>query len=1709
MVDRCEHNKKARWKAVQALLTQYRKGTLLQAIAPSDSIPLSFGQERLWLLHQMGGDNTVYNLSFAFWLTGSLDVTALKASLQAIINRHDSLRTTFSSVGTQPIAVIAPTWELTLSAIDLRQLTPAEQAAKYQSLTQNAISKPFDLAQGPLWRFQLCQLSDEKYVLLMTIHHIIYDGWSQTVLTQELSLLYQDFVSGQPPSLPDLPIQYPDFAQWQRQWLTGEVLQGQKAFWQQQLAGDLPILRLPFERPSTLQPDDPRTTYQGERQPIEFSLALTTALKELSDRQGVTLFVILLSAFNLLLYQYTQQADIIICSTQAGRNLTKVQSLIGFFNTIVPVRSDLSGNPSFLDLVDRTHQVVLDIYLHQDLPLQLLADDQNLVHRRLYQVMLVLQNTPSERVTLPGVQVKSEYLCNGTANFDLFLSLISREKPDERLTGYLEYKTALFTPTAITKLLADFQILLTDLVENPQQRLSDLPRLVTDEPRSLFLDADLIPKSTQQSTQPFIAPRTAIEQQLAQIWSELLGREQISIHDNFFELGGHSLLATQVISRVNTAFGAELPILPIFKHPTIAALADFIQTDLQQEQSGIPSVKIEPVSRTDKLPLSFAQARLWFLDQLNGSIAYNLPIALAFRGNLQVKALYRTLQEIVDRHESLRTTFATDDGIPYQVIHAQKAIALPVVDLSSYGRAEIKREVERRAVAEATDPFDLSQDLMLRATLLHLGQSFSPLELDLGLGFGLGFGLGLDGDRFNSKPLEPGETYHLLLLTLHHIAADGWSIAVLLKELTALYAAFSQDYPSPLKDLAIQYADFALWQRQYLQGEVLARQLSYWKKQLADAPELLQLPTDYPRPAQESFQGDAVEGFIPKTLTQQLRQLSQRQGTTLYMTLLAAFQILMSRYSGQSDVVVGSPIANRNRQEIEPLIGFFVNTLAMRADLSEIEGQSSSFLAVLEQVKARTQAAYDHQDLPFEQLVGELQLERNLSYPPLVQVLFVWQTIPLEAVELPGVTLVPLELATQTTRADLEMHFGERAGSLYGRCIYRTDLFKKPTIERLMGHFQTLLTGIVVHPEQAIAELPLLSEVERHQLLVEWNNTKVDYPQDKLIQQLFEAQVERTPDAIAVVFAAERLTYQELNYKANQLAHYLQALGVGTEVLVGICLERSLAMVIGLLGILKAGGAYVPLDPTYPVERLTYMLTATPVPVLLTQQSLIARLPLSNTRVVCLDQEREAIAQLSRENLVPLATPNSLAYVLYTSGSTGLPKGVAIEHRSPVALISWARSVFSPAELQGVLASTSLCFDLSVFELFVTLSLGGKVILAENALQLPTLLAAQEITLINTVPSAIAELLRINAIPASVCTVNLAGEPFSNALAQKLYQQPTIQKIYNLYGPSEDTTYSTFALLEQDTDSAPTIGRPIHNTAIYVLDRYLQPVAIGIPGELYIGGAGLARGYLDRPDLTQEKFIPNPFNQEPGSRLYKTGDLVRCLPDGNLEFLGRIDHQVKIRGFRIELGEIETLLRQYPPVENAVVVKREEKGDSRLIAYLTPQFGDSQIPDLRHYLRKKLPEFMIPSAFVTLQQLPQTPNGKVDRQALPAPSILSSVVPYAPPCNQAQEKIASVWRQVLNRQEISIHDSFFEVGGHSLLVIQVYHCLSLDYPSLKLVDLFTYPTIHSLAQYLSPSASPDLPTTGSANLSQEKTGQARGAKRRQGQAARQQRSQKP
>ena len=1042
---------------------------------------------------------------------------------------------------------------------------------------------------------------------------------------------------------------------------------------------------------------------------------------------------------------------------------------------------------------------------------------------------------------------------------------------------------------------------------------------------------------------------------------------------------------------------------------------------------------IRPRATTDAPPLSFAQQRLWLLDQLvPGNPFYNIPSALRLCGPLDVPALERSLSEIARRHQTLRTTFRPSEGRPVQVVAPAALLTLPVVDLG--GLPEVEREAAalRLAREEARRSFDLARGPLLRTTLLRLGAA-----------------------------------EHVLLLTTHHIVSDGWSRGVLNRELAAVYGAYAAGRPSPLPEPPIQYADFALWQRQRLRGELLETLLAYWRRQLAGLPPL-ELPTDRPRPSAQTFRGARHAFVVPDRHVSALTTLGQREGATLFMTLLAAFTALLHRYTGREDIAVGSPIAGRTRPELEGLIGFFANTLALRTDLSG----DPTFRELLRRVREVCLGAYAHQELPFERLVEELGPERDLSRNPLVQVLFALQNAPRHPPQLPGLAVTPLEVDAGTAKADLELHLREGAGGLEGTLVYSTDLFDAATAVRLTGHFRTLLEGVAADPERRLSDLPLLTEPERHRLLVEWNATAREYPREACIHQLFEAQVERTPDAVAVISEDRRLTYRELNARANRLAHHLRGLGVGPEVPVGICLERSTDLVVGLLAILKAGGAYLPLDPAYPAERLAVMLADAEAPVVVTQRRLCDRLPDGGARAVCLDADRARIDAEAGHDPARSARPDNLAYVLYTSGSTGRPKGVALEHRGTVAFLEWAGAIFSPADLAGTLASTSICFDLSVFELFLPLSRGGAVILAENALQLPCLPCAGRVTLINTVPSAMAELMQVDGVPRSVRTVNLAGEPLPNPLAQQLYRRETVRRVFNLYGPTEATTYATAAPVTRGALEAPSVGRPIANARVYVLDRHLRPVPVGVPGELHIGGAGLARGYLGRPELTAERFIPDPFGDEPGGRLYKTGDLARYRSDGVIDFLGRLDDQVKIRGFRVEPGEVEATLGQHPAVRQAVVLAREDRpGDKRLTAYVVPRRGRGPAAsDLRRFLGERLPGQMVPSAFVVLAALPLTANGKVDRRALPAPEPVRPELEsaYAGPRTAVEEVLAGIWAEVLGLERIGIHDDFFDLGGHSLLaarlIARVGDAFHMDLPLRSLFEARTIARVAELVE---------------------------------------------
>ena len=2110
-------------------------------VARDGRLPLSFAQQRLWFLDQFESGSSFYNIPAAVRLNGRLDVAAMRGTLNEIVRRHEALRTSFASVDGTPVQVIAPALEVALPLTDLSELPAAEREAKALWLAQDAAQTPFDLAAGPLLRATLIRLAPREHIVVLTLHHIVSDGWSMGVLVAEIAALYGARVQGLPSPLPALAIQYADFAHWQREWLSGEVLERQLGYWRAQLAQAPTLLPLPTDRARPAV-----QTYHGATLAFTVPAAVTAGLQALGQQVQGTLFMTLAAAFNVLLSRYAGQSDICIGTPIANRNRGELEPLIGFFVNTLVLRAQVDGDMPFTALLAQLRATTLDAYAHQDLPFEQLVDavkpERHTSHAPLFQVMLSLQNTPMDALELPELSLQPVPSTNVHATFDLTLNVIEE---GGQLSAAFEYNTDLFDASTIEAMAGHFGRLLQAIVADPAAPVGALNMLDADErqrilvdwnatahrwpqggqsvhqmfeaqaarnpgaaalvvdgatlsygeldaranrlahhlrargvgpdvrvglcversfdmmtgllailkaggaylpldpaypqerlaymledaapallltqqallerlpagavpvvcldrdagllaglpasalsalarpanlayvmytsgstgkpkggmiehaqlanlvcaqahklrehqcrsvlqfaslsfdmsveeifpalamgaclvvrpagmlipdgeflalieahgidavnlptgfwhewvsllnagqsrlPRSLrllavggervsaeryrqwarhsqgqagtwinaygptentvnsttqemafgqacaqadmpigrplpnteayildahcnpvpagvagelyvagagltrgylnrpgltaekfvphpfsaapgarmyqtgdlaryladgrieylgrgdqqvklrgfrielgeieaalmalpqlreaavlarqhatgeqrlvgylvahegvagaaleaaalrlallrtlpdymvpahFMVLDKLPLSPNGKldrkalpapdltarSQQYVAPSTPTEATLAAIWAEVLKLDRIGVHDNFFDLGGHSLLATQLMSKLRNAFAVELPLLALFEAGSVDALAQRID-QARQEQSGLRAPAIVPVARGGQLPLSFAQQRLWFLNQFeSGSSFYNMPSAARLSGRLDVAAMGRTLNEIVRRHEALRTRFASVDGTPAQVIAPALEVALPLTDLSELPAAEREAKALWLAQDEAQAPFDLAAGPLLRAALIRL----APQE-------------------------------HIIVLTLHHIVSDGWSMGVLVAEIAALYGAYAQGLPSPLPELAIQYADFAHWQREWLSGEVLERQLGYWRAQLAQAPTLLSLPTDRARPAQQSYRGATLAFTVPAAVTAGLHALGRQARGTLFMTLAAAFNVLLSRYAGQSDICIGTPIANRNRGELEPLIGFFVNTLVLRA---QVDGDMP-FAALLAQLRATTLDAYAHQDLPFEQLVDAVKPERHASHAPLFQVMLVLDNTPMETLQLPELSLQPVAADTTTAKFDLTLNIVEGGDELFASFEYNTDLFDASTIARMAGHFGRLLEAIVADPVSPVGALAMLDGAEQRQLLVQWNDTAQACPQGQAMHQWFEAQAARAPERTALVCEGATLTYAELNGRANRLAHHLRAQGVGPDVLVGICVERSPEMVVGLLAILKAGGAYVPLDPAYPRQRLAYMLEDAAPALLLTQRHLLEQLPASAATVFCLDRDADQLDAYGADNPACVTLPEHLAYVIYTSGSTGQPKGIGIGHRSASAFIDWSLASFDAASLQRVLASTSMCFDLSIFELFVPLSLGGSCWIVRNVLDLVADPSAYPVSLINTVPSAIAELHRAGAIPPSVKVINLAGEALSNALVQTLYRQESIERIFNLYGPSEDTTYSTYTLTEKGAAHSCSIGRPIAHTQAYILDARLRPVPVGVAGELYLSGAGLARGYLNRPELTAEKFLPHPFSATPGARMYRTGDLARYLPDGNIEYLGRIDQQVKLRGFRIELGEIEAALSALPVVREAVVLAREDvAGDKRLVAYLVlAQDHAGEAPDLgalRGELLRTLPEYMIPAHVVLLEQLPLSPNGKLDRKALPAPDMSRGGQDYVAPRTPTEQAVAAIWAEVLKLDRVGVHDNFFELGGHSLLATQLMSRTAKELQmNLSLKQLFDAPTIAGMA----------------------------------------------
>ncbi|MFJ2703838.1 amino acid adenylation domain-containing protein [Streptomyces sp. NPDC087428] len=2095
-------------------------------------LPLSFAQRRLWFLDQLEPGRAEYLIPMGLRISGQLDVPALEASLSALVARHEVLRTRFVTDGDgTPGQIIDEPRPLPLAVHDLRSVTDAgarEEAAIAFVDTEGF--RPVDLATGPMVRALLVRLDEEDHLLSLTIHHIAFDGWSAGVLSRELTTLYTERVTGVAAGLPEPPLQYADFAVWQRAWLTGDVLSEQLDYWRALLAGAAP-LELPTDRRRPAR-------RSGNGAMLTFGIPAATAdgARRLAHDSGASLFMTLLAVFQAVLSRYSGQEDIAVGTPIAGRNRAEIEDMVGFFVNTLVMRTDLSGDPTFTELIDRVKDTALGAYDHQDLPFERLVEElapqRDLSRNPLFQTMFVLQNTPeNDSWELPGLSVRQLDVAAQESKFDF--TFYATEAADGGLDGTIVYSTDLFDEATMIRLAGHFETLLGAAAHAPGARLSALemltaqerrdilttwngadtdapdavtvhrlfedraaerpdspavtcgsdhltyrelderaewiaarlrergagpgtlvaicldrgtdmvsallgilksgaayvpldptypterlaymvedsgaPLIVTrsshterlpaatplllledswpsdapagpgdgaaaeagpddlayviytsgstgrpkgvqithgalrarmretrrqldltcedrvlqfasisfdssvgqlfaplvsgaslvlrdeawdpgmlgqalrtnevtvawltpsafgalaaqlDGPESLgpelrlvrlggealpreqvrqwfrhtsvplvngygpteaaqeaataritgpgdhvpigrpvanakvfvvdrhgrpvpvgvpgemwiscpglargylgrpeltaekftvvtvdgtprrvyrtgdlakwhpdghleftgrgdgqvklrgyriepgeieaallthpsvtlatvllredvpgdprlvayvvadppveagtlrahlqrdlpdymipaaFVPLDRIPLTPNGKTDrralpapasdrselgaAYTAPRTETERTVAGVWAQVLGIDTVGVDDDFFALGGHSLLATQVVSRLRRRLGVDIPVRTLFSAPTPALLAAAV-ADL--DDVGISRIPAVPRDG-NPLPLSFAQQRLWFLDQLEpGRAEYLLPFAFRVHGLIDVDALDTAFTALVSRHEILRTRFGTDDaGSPVQSISPEEPVTVLVRDLRAVADVQDRDDACAAVLAEdALRPVDLTVGPVLRVVLVRLADEEA-----------------------------------VLAVTVHHIAFDGWSVGVLVRELSALYATALEKGPGPAP-LPVQYADYALWQRGWLTGEPLERQLDYWRTRLAGL-EPLELPTDQARPAERTGKGEVVRFSVPADVAARAKAVAAEGGASLFMTLLSVFQLLLARHSGQRDVAVGTPIAGRNRAETEDLIGFFVNTLVLRTDLSG----DPAFTELLARVKDAALGAYDHQDLPFERLVEELAPDRDLSRNPLFQTLFALQNTPgADAWSLPGLTAEPIESPVRDAKFDLSMYLAEADdGTLDGAIVYAGDLFTEATARRLVDHFGNLLDAATARPGAALSELEMLGPDERHRIVTEWNATSAPVPAAATLHQLFEERAALTPDAVAVVCGTDELTYRELDERANQLAHRLRAEpGIGPDVPVGVCLERSPALVWTLLGILKAGAAYVPLDPEHPAERLAYLVEDSGAPLVVTDTA-HAGLLAEGLRLLTVDRAADLPDTLPVTAPEPVAGPGDLSYLIYTSGSTGRPKGVRIEHRGVVNYLAGMQHAFPIAPGEGFLQATPLSFDVSAYEIFWPLWQGAKVVLVPGSdrldmAEVSRLMRIHRVVGLHFVPSLL-DLFVSEVRPEDCVGLRYAfasGEPLQPALVARFLDRFP-GDLVNLYGATEVSVDTTYWRASRTDPHGPVLaGRPMANQTVYVLDPDRRPVPAGVLGEVYLGGDSVGRGYHERPELTAERFVPDPFT---GGRMYRTGDVGRFTPDGGLDLLGRIDRQVKLRGVRVELAEIEAVLLNHDAVGVcAVTVREDAPGDKRLVAYYVPGPGSTaDTGALRGWAAERLPRAMMPSAFMELPELPLNRNGKVDHAALPAPDDVDITAGFVAPRDDIEAEIAEIMAGVLGLEKVGIHDRFFDIGGHSLLAIQLVNRIeAATGVRIGLRRLFQAPTVTGVREQL-------------------------------------------
>ncbi len=1607
--------------------------------------PLSYNQQVMWFLQKLDPGTTVYNTGFAVHMETEIDVALAKEALRQVVDRHDVLHTVYSQHGGRPVQVVLPQLDVAIEVINALDWSAEEVKREVDGF----FNLPFDLENEQVLRSRWYQVGDSIVIWQIVMHHIAVDGWSIWLLADELR---RNVVALVKDSLPDdKPVRtsYVDFVQWQRDLLTSVRGQQMADYWRNELAGTLPSLDLPRKISRTR---DKTRSYAS----FLFTIKAPVAQKvhELSLGNGTSAYTLLLAVFQLFLAKYSGQEDVLVGSPVHGRGSRHFAAVVGYFVNLTVLRGTVNPDISFLDFLQQTDEKVRAALLHQHYPFALVANqarpDSDDPARGFIQAMFNLIRPPRkvldllsvwtdgskeqdielDRLNIKSLDVETGYGFNG---IELYLEVIDFQ---DRLQAKLGYDQALFTADTIRQMVDHFCQLLENALQNFDQPLGQLLKII---PAGEKMDHPILPKpdtslDKAREQEPYQGPRTAHQQLVAEVWAEVLQIDRVGTNDNFFELGGHSLLATQVMSRIEEAIGITLPLRAVFESPTVPGLAAAL--DQASPNQVIKPPPVTAAERKGDIPLSFAQERMWFLYQMApDDYAHHIPVTLRYGSAINLEALQKALDELVVRHESMRTIFPTIDGVPRQEILPPFAVEVKAIDLSQTPQSKQEDALRQLVLSVYQMPFDPTTAPPWRFTLLCLNKEL-----------------------------------FILSFTFHHIIFDAWSTAILWQDFHTLYHAADLGEKARLPALRVQYADFSVWQRKWLQGQALQNLLAYWQKQLANLP-LLSLPEDIQRAPVLTFDGATESLPISADLVETLQRASQQAGVSLFMLMLAAFKVLLARYSGQTDFAVGVPVANRQQLALEPIIGTFVNTLVVRSDLSG----DPTFSQLLASVRDTLLDAYAHQDLPFERVVSELARERDFSRTPLVQVLFNMDNTPFDqrqAAQSP-VSIVTIDRSAAAFELSVTVVVDPNL-PIDPQIIleYNNKLFEPETIRRFLAHYRLLLQAVAADSSKSIWQYDLLDAMERMQILTAWNQTQAFYEQQSL-HALFVKQARLTPGKTAVSFGNRSLTYQELDQQSNQLARYLRGLGVQRETVVGLLIERSLDMVVALLGILKADGAFLPLDPAFPANRLAYMLEDTQVKLILTESTLQDQLPADSIiQPVALDKVKSHIDQLPAVSLPESAGPENLAYVIYTSGSSGKPKGIEIEHGSVVNFIlSMKRQPgLNPEDV--LLAVTTLSFDISVLEIFLPLVTGAQVVVADartaaDGRELIKAINKFSATVLQATPTTWSMLVDAGWQDTPTLAKALSGgEALPLTLAQAILEHDL--ELWNMYGPTETTIWSSIQRIMPGQDRI-TIGRPIDNTMFYVLDHSGQPVPIGVLGELYIGGAGVARGYRNQDELTNQYFLPDPFTGwSHNGRMYRSGDMVRYLPDGTLDYYGRKDFQVKIRGHRIEIGEVEAALAAHPEVRKAVVADYQGLIDQMLVAYIVAQDEVEKpgIGDLRDFLRTSLPDYMIPTAFIYLEELPLTSNRKIDRKKLPSPEGIRPELqkPFVAPRNALETVLADILADLLELEEVGVHDNFFELGGHSLLatryVARVSKALRMELP---LWTFLRAPTVADLA----------------------------------------------